>query len=253
MNRSESINELAAALSKAQGEYEAATKDQNNPNFNRRYADLASGLNACRAALSKNGIAVIQDPTVDMFGEGESEAANVSVETQLVHSSGQWISGTLVMPVEGVTAQKIGSAITYARRYALFALVGIAPEDDDGNAASAGQGAPQQRPAQQSAAPRPGTAAASKRAKTAEQSSVLKSLTRELGFKTPAESEAICRKVTGEGPAALHFDSAKLLIEHMQTMVLNRGKAVPKEPHVVPEDGIDELAQNDNDAPPDNG
>jgi len=138
MQTSEQINELAAALAKAQGQIQGAVKDSTNPAFKSRYADLASVWDACRVALSLNGLAVVQGPALADRG--------VSVTTRLLHSSGQWAESTLILPMDKATAQGAGSAITYARRYALAAMVGVAPDDDDdGNAAS--QPAQQQRPA----------------------------------------------------------------------------------------------------------
>jgi len=129
MNHSEQINELASALSKAQGQIEGAKKDKANPFFKSVYADLASVWDACRKPLSDNGLSVTQCP---------EEADNgIAIETMLLHSSGQWIKSRYTMPVSKLDAQAVGSAITYARRYALSAVVGIAPEDDDGNAAAA--------------------------------------------------------------------------------------------------------------------
>lgn len=127
MNQSDQINELATALAKAQGQIEGAKKDSANPFFKSTYADLASVWDACRRQLSSNGLSVTQCP--------EESESGISVETMLMHSSGQWISGRYSMPVSKVDAQAVGSAITYARRYALAAIVGIAPEDDDGNKA----------------------------------------------------------------------------------------------------------------------
>ncbi len=128
MNHSEQINELASALSKAQGQIEGAKKDKANPFFKSVYADLASVWDACRKPLSDNGLSVTQCP---------EEADNgIAIETMLLHSSGQWIKSRYTMPVSKLDAQAVGSAITYARRYALSAVVGIAPEDDDGNAAA---------------------------------------------------------------------------------------------------------------------
>lgn len=126
--QSESINELAAALAKAQGKITGALKDSDNPFFKSRYADLASVWDACRAALSKNGLAVIQ--------LAESDETGVSVSTTLAHSSGQWIRSRLHLRPKDGTPQGMGSAITYGRRYALAAMVGVAQVDDDGNAAS---------------------------------------------------------------------------------------------------------------------
>ena len=131
MNKSESVAGLAAALAKAQGQMKGAVKDSANPFFKSKYADLASVVEAIRAAFSANGLSYIQ--TVE-----PSEKDEVRVETTLLHASGEWIScGVLSLPVSKVDAQGYGSALTYARRYSLSAAVGVAPEDDDGNAASA--------------------------------------------------------------------------------------------------------------------
>lgn len=126
--QSESINELSAALSKAQGEFDHAKKDVNNSFFKSKYADLASCIDAARVHLSKHGMAVVQ--TTDIVNE------SLILETLLTHSSGQWIKG--IYPIEPVKRdpQGFGSAITYARRYCFCAITGIASDDDDGNAAS---------------------------------------------------------------------------------------------------------------------
>ena len=130
MNKSDSVAGLAAALAKAQGVMKGALKDSANPFFKSRYADLASVVEAIRAAFSANGLSYIQ--TVE-----PSDKDEVRVETTLLHSSGEWIScGILSLPVSKIDAQGYGSALTYARRYSLSAAVGVAPEDDDGNAAS---------------------------------------------------------------------------------------------------------------------
>lgn len=131
MNKSESIAALAAALAKAQGAMKGAVKDSANPFFKSKYADLASVVEAIRAAFSANGLSYIQ--TLE-----PSDKDEVVVETTLLHASGEWIScGMLALPVSKADAQGYGSALTYARRYSLSAAVGVAPEDDDGNAASA--------------------------------------------------------------------------------------------------------------------
>lgn len=130
MLTSEHINELAAALAKAQAVMAGASKDRENPHFKSKYADLASVWDACREALTANGIAVVQMTM-------PSEAQEVVVQTRLCHASGQWIQGTLAIPVTKNDAQGFGSCLTYARRYALAAAVGVAPEDDDANAAVA--------------------------------------------------------------------------------------------------------------------
>lgn len=134
MRTSEQINELATALAKAQGQLNGAKKDATNPHFKSRYADLASVWDACREALTKHGLSVLQSPRGVVT---EAGAWAVELETCLLHTSGQWMADTLTVPVGKADAQGVGSAVTYARRYSLAAFVGVAPEDDDGNAASA--------------------------------------------------------------------------------------------------------------------
>jgi hypothetical protein len=130
MTHSESVAAIGAALAKAQGAIEGASKDSKNPHFNSKYADLASVLGACREALSLNGIGVLQSPAND--------ANLVRMRTLLVHSSGEWIeSDDLVVQARDAGPQAIGSCLTYLRRYQLAAMVGVAPEDDD---AEAGEG-----------------------------------------------------------------------------------------------------------------
>lgn len=121
------ISSIAKALVAFQLEVENATKGSVNPAFKSKYADLAEVLNVTRPVLAKHGISVQQHPT---FEDG-----TVRLETVLLHESGQSISSTLVIPVTKQDAQGVGSAITYARRYALASICGIAQEDDDGNTA----------------------------------------------------------------------------------------------------------------------
>jgi hypothetical protein len=138
MDRSETLTELAPALVKAQAEMSGAKKDSTNPHFRSSYADLASVWAAVRGPLTSNGLAVIQSPRLEQAEGDVKGEVFISVETLLIHTSGEWISDTLAVPLGAVTAQGVGSAITYARRYALGAICGIAPEDDDGNQASIG-------------------------------------------------------------------------------------------------------------------
>jgi hypothetical protein len=127
---SEQINEIAAALSKAQGAMKPAVKDATNPHFRSKYADLAANVEAAREPMAANGLSAIQQPvTVD---------GGVAVTTRLLHSSGQWIEfEPLTVPFSKADAHGIGSATTYARRYALGAALGLVAEDDDGNTAVA--------------------------------------------------------------------------------------------------------------------
>lgn len=133
MLKSEQVNELAAALAKAQGQLEGAKKSSSNPFFKSKYADLAECWNTCREALTANEISVIQMP------EEINENGRLNITTMLAHSSGQYISSTLTMTVTKLDPQAIGSAITYGRRYAFAAMVGLAQEDDDGEKAMARQ------------------------------------------------------------------------------------------------------------------
>ncbi len=134
MNSDAARKAFYAAMAKAQGKIEGATKDKTNPGFKSKYADLSAVWDACREPLSSNGLAVLQFPDYD------PESKCVLLETILTHSDGFDKSFRIAVPVSKIDAQGIGSAITYARRYALMAAVGIAPEDDDGNAAVAQNG-----------------------------------------------------------------------------------------------------------------
>ncbi len=125
------LNELGAALARAQGKMENAKKDTANPFFKSKYADLAGVWDAIREPLSSEGLSVIQTPK-------EAPEGRVGLVTTLLHSSGQTYSTEFSMPVKDASnPQAVGSALTYARRYALMGLCGIAPEDDDGNSAAA--------------------------------------------------------------------------------------------------------------------
>jgi hypothetical protein len=120
---------IATALVKAQSEYGPALKSSENPHYKSRYADLASCIDAVVGSLNKNGIALMQRVLPCSSG--------VAVETIFIHTSGETISsGPLHVPVQKNDAQGYGSALTYARRYSLMSACGIAPEDDDGNAAT---------------------------------------------------------------------------------------------------------------------
>lgn len=129
---SETVNELFGALAKAQGEIRNAAKDSANPHFKSSYADLASIADACRAQLSKNGLAVVQIP--------HNQGDDVAVTTILGHASGQWIKGRIAVKPLKFDAQGAGSVITYLRRYALAAMAGVAPGDDDDGEAAMGRG-----------------------------------------------------------------------------------------------------------------
>lgn len=146
---SQETGDLSKALAAAQAKVKGAAKDSENPFFRSKYADLASIWEACREALTANGLAVVQSPNTTFSGEpeiytakskagedrsGVKVATTVSVVTRLTHASGQWMQGTTAAMLPAADPQAVGSAITYLRRYALAAMVGVAPEDDDGEA-----------------------------------------------------------------------------------------------------------------------
>ncbi len=131
------MKSIATALASAQINMGKALKQANNPHFRSKYADLGSVMDACLPALNEHGIAVIQ-PT------GEDDTGRF-VETIMIHGeSGEQLSCRVPLIVSKNDMQGYGSAVTYARRYGLMAMAGIAPEDDDGNAAA--KAAPKQEP-----------------------------------------------------------------------------------------------------------
>lgn len=147
LEHSQEIDKICAALSKAQGAMEGAVKDRQNPHFRNEYATLASVIEAVRGPLRDNELAFIQ-------ASGAMIDGSLPIETRIVHSSGQWFKSVLPMPVGQKTAQAVGSALSYGKRYALMTMLGVPSVDDDGEAAS--QGAPQngnREQAQRSAPP----------------------------------------------------------------------------------------------------
>lgn len=125
MEKSESIAELAKALCKFQGEMEGIKKDAANPFFKSKYASLANIIEDTRNGLAKNGLSYAQFPS------GEYELTTI-----LMHTSGEWMKAAYKMEPVDKKPQSLGSAITYQRRYALTAILGLQVEDDDGNEAS---------------------------------------------------------------------------------------------------------------------
>ena len=128
--QSAEIGEIAAALSVAQAEINPAEKNATNPHLKNKYANISAIYDAVREVLPKHGLCVVQTmlPT---------DGTRAHVRTTLAHKSGQWFASECVMPLDRQGgAQGMGSAITYARRYSLSAILGVvADEDDDGNGA----------------------------------------------------------------------------------------------------------------------
>ncbi len=210
MNQSESINELAGALAKAQGEIRNAPKDSLNPHFKAKYADLASVWSVIRDPLSKNGLSVVQ-----LVSDGP---ATITVTTKLLHSSGQWIEGSIMMEPTGRQPQQVGSCITYARRYGLSAMVGVAPDDDDDAQLASAPPPQQQRPAQNVAPIRQDPEAKTRMDIYAQ----IKDVRTQLGY-TPEQVSNICdvdlqKASTGELKEALD----KLKIIQKDTVEVNK-------------------------------
>lgn len=134
MPQSPTIGALVAALAKARASFKPVIKDAANPFFKSKYADLAGILDAVVPALSANGLAI--------YHTTDSASGVLILVTTLAHSSGEYVIGEYpVIPVKN-DPQGYGSAITYARRYALSAMLSVAAEDDDGEAASGRAQAP---------------------------------------------------------------------------------------------------------------
>jgi hypothetical protein len=148
MITSPDINELAAALSKAQGEMDGAKKSATNPFFNSKYADLAAVKDAIREPFAKYGLSVVQVPQTTFSGTPEAYEWTakrsgevrygvhvftvVTVLTRLLHTSGQFLEESVSAMLPNGDPQSVGSAISYLRRYALQSVAGIAAADDDG-------------------------------------------------------------------------------------------------------------------------
>lgn len=119
-----------------QGDLGDVIKNAKNPHFQSKYADLAAVVDAVQPALQKAKIAFVQGSSARY----SDNAALVAIETMLLHESGEWVSQELTLKPTKSDPQGVGSAITYGRRYGLQAICGVAPEDDDGNAASGSKG-----------------------------------------------------------------------------------------------------------------
>ncbi len=156
MKHSETLGKLAPALVAAQSGLKPIGKDGTNPAFRSRYVTLDAMLEAVRPALAGQGLAILQGIT---FPEttGEGRLVGITVETRLVHSSGEWMASHVPVPVGKADAHGLGSALSYGRRYGLAALLSLAADDDDdGNAAAKGAPVRQEKPAKAPPAPAAG-------------------------------------------------------------------------------------------------
>jgi len=127
VNTSESIKNLAASLCKAQAEMGGAVKDSKNPFFKSDYADLTSVIKAIKEPFANHGLSYTQFPTND--------DGRIGVSTLLMHESGEYLEHSYTLPTTKADPQAAGSAITYARRYALQSIAGIPTADDDAESA----------------------------------------------------------------------------------------------------------------------
>lgn len=207
LEHSPELDKLFEALAKAQAEVAAASKDKTNPAYKSKYADLASVWDACRKPLTDNGLAVPQFPRRTEGG--------VAVTSVLTHSSGQWMSETLEIPlIANANAQQVGSAITYGRRYMLAAIAGVAPEDDDG--AKANEAAPKetQRRQQSKPAPKPEAKASPTATRGIENSECRKAwakyaITASNRGEKPRELASFLAEVTGKPEAEVVANEAR--------------------------------------------
>lgn len=157
MEHSETLNELGAALAAAQGEYPTIEKDKEvevatrtGGKYTYKYADLSTVVETCKGINAGHGLSVVQVPGWDMVNTQHT------LVTMLLHSSGQWVSEEMKLTVEDNKQQTHGSALTYARRYAYCAILGIVADvDDDGKGA---QSAADDKGTRPMAAPASGTA-----------------------------------------------------------------------------------------------
>tara|TARA_R110002096_G_scaffold66306_1_gene161375 strand:- start:29346 stop:29933 length:588 start_codon:yes stop_codon:yes gene_type:complete len=139
MEKSESIKNIAIAMCEVQSSMESASKASDNPFFNSKYADLSEVLRCIKGIIPSKNLSFMQMPSF--------ESGVVSVETIVMHSTGEWISSTSSSPISKSNPQGVGDAITYLRRYSLAAIFGLAQKDDDGNSNS--EQSPQSKPSQQ--------------------------------------------------------------------------------------------------------
>jgi hypothetical protein len=154
MKTSESIAQVGAALAAAQAEIRTVAKDRTNPHFKNRYATLDAIMEAVRPVLARHGLSIVQGCT--MPNEAEGRLIGSAVETMVLHASGEYLANMVYMPIGKASAQDVGSALTYGRRYGVSALLALATDDDDD-----GQQASAPAPARQASKPE-GAAASDK-------------------------------------------------------------------------------------------
>jgi hypothetical protein len=136
MLQSDTITKIAPALVAAAGQLQGIAPDSTNPAFRSKYISLDALMAAVRPVLAQHGLAVMHGTKHPETSEG-GKLVGLTIETRILHNSGEWIASSIAVPVTKSDAQGAGSAISYGRRYGLSALLGLTAEDDDGNAAVA--------------------------------------------------------------------------------------------------------------------
>jgi hypothetical protein len=129
MKTSDSIKHIAEALVAAQKEIRFAVKDSTNPHYKSKYANINSVIDAVKAPLNNNSIAILQSLS-------PSDDNKLHLTTRLIHSSGEWLEDTAVCPIQKQDAQSLGSAISYIRRYSISSFLALYADDDDGQSAT---------------------------------------------------------------------------------------------------------------------
>lgn len=219
MKKSDDIKDLAQALCKAQSEMKPAQKSATNPFFKSRYADLSDIWEVCKEPLARNGLALLQVPG---FEEGQS-----TIETMLVHSSGQWISGVCLVKPLKTDPQSMGSAITYMRRYSLAALVGVVTDDDDGDAASTRENATQGKGGALTGVSRPTTASQAdweRKFASDKQITAIHAMSKKAGFKPEEMKDKILMNFGKHSSKDLSQKEASHLINELKAS-LDEGSA----------------------------
>lgn len=209
LETSQELASLFEALSAFQGACGAPKKTSTNPHFKSKFADLAEVVETVKKPLADNGLSYLQFPV------GDCEGGRVTIITQLNHKSGQWMRSSYSMPVPQNNPQAVGTAISYARRYALQAILGIAADDDDGNESSGrSESGKAKEPPKTTAVPAhephpldpsgkelaSGKSAASTPPAapiTAEQKDKMRGLLRELGATNAPGANEICKRLVG--------------------------------------------------------
>ena len=182
------VDKLFTAMAKAQGEMGHAAKTEKNEFYGSTYADLAACFEAVRQPLFMNGLCLIQSPA---GGISHDFPNSVILETLIGHVSGQWISSSLTMRLVRDDPHGVGSAITYARRYALASMLGLAQVDDDGNAATV----PAEAPAKKKAVKKK---SAKKVVSEKSPTTVLNDKLTEAGCTSTEEADMVCGWLFGD-------------------------------------------------------